>query len=239
LEHRLRRQIAGMDWVTPPEERISMPLHLRAKSRKGQRLISAEGLTLGYDDGEPVLEDVVFTVRGRDRVAIIGNNGSGKTTLLSAIAGNEGLVLGGSVDTYTEFGYLSQTTAQAEIKQSDRTLLDHFRYTVGAIYEDEAAALLVWFGFDRAQLRQHVRKLSPGEVNKLALLTMTYSGKELLLLDEPTNHLDFDALDVVESALAEFEGTLVVVSHDRAFLGALAIDRTLEVAGHRVTERSM
>lgn len=198
------------------ELRQSMRLALNGESQKGRRLIAAKALKLGYGiDAPSVIEDASFTVSGKDRVALLGNNRAGKTTLLRAVAGEADLTQDGSIDMYAEFSYFAQTKMHEKAKQSDDTTIEWFRRLVGEIWEDEAASLLVWFGFDKKQIwRQKVSSMSPGELNKLSLLAMTYSGRELLLLDEPTNHLDFDALDVVEDRLSEFKGTIVAVSHD-------------------------
>jgi ATPase subunit of ABC transporter with duplicated ATPase domains len=236
LEHRLQRLRESDDHLSEPEEPKQLPLKLSGISTKGRRIVCANAVTLGYDDKPAVIEEASFTIHGRDRVAITGHNGAGKTTLLSAIAGNEANIRGGSLTTYTDFSYMSQTETQAAVRRSKDTVLDWFRGNVGEIYEDEAASLLVWFGFERYQLRQQVKTMSPGEINKLTLLGMTYSGRELLLLDEPTNHLDFDALDVTEHALSAFEGTLAVVSHDRAFLGSIGCNRMLRVSDKMVHE---
>jgi ATPase subunit of ABC transporter with duplicated ATPase domains len=236
LQHRLDRMRSSDTWVAEPEERRSLPMKLTGESRRGRRLIAAHDLQLGYDTDSPaVIEDASFTVRGKDRVAIVGNNGAGKSTLLRAIAGNGELVRGGSLDTYARPGYLSQTETHAVIKQSDHSVVEWYRRAAGPMYEDEAASMLVWFGFDKKQIWQPASKLSPGETNKLGLLGMTFSGNELLLFDEPTNHLDFDGLDIVEDVLSEFKGTIVTVSHDRQFLGNIACNRLFKVAGGRVT----
>lgn len=240
LEHRLERMRAQEDFLEKPEEKLSLPLHLSGKSRKGRRIVQVDDLSLSYPNGEPVVQDVSFRVGGQDRVAILGKNGAGKTTLLGAIAGRgNATATSGDVAVHGAFSYMSQTQTQEAVKNSGDSVTNWFKKNVGEIYESDAMSMLVWFGFQRHQLTQRVKTLSPGEVNKLALLGMTYSGNELLLLDEPTNHLDIDGLDVVENVLSEFKGTLMVVSHDRAFLGNIACNRALVVEGGRVREDTM
>ncbi len=114
-------------------------------------------------------------------------------------------------------------------------LLDFYRsHVVG--YEDEARMYLGHFLFDQEQMHRPIGTLSPGERSRLLIAILVTSGAELLLLDEPTNHLDFDSLDVVEEALRQFRGTIVAVSHDRAFIEDIGCTRRIEVAGGRLRE---
>lgn len=241
LQHRLERTQQSDDYIKRPEQPRRLPLHLSGISTKGKKMIGARALTLSYGvDLPPVIQDATFTIHGKDRVAVLGDNGVGKTTLLSVMARhNEDLIQSGRIEASHDAAYLAQTETQRAVRASSDTVIDWFRSSVGGIYEEEATSLLVWFGFEPHQIRQQVKTLSPGEVQRLVLLGMTYSGKELLLLDEPTNHLDFDALDITEHVLGEYRGTLIVVSHDRAFLSNIGCNRLLTVANTRVTEHEL
>jgi ATPase subunit of ABC transporter with duplicated ATPase domains len=117
----------------------------------------------------------------------------------------------------------------------DRSLLDYYRSQVIG-YEDEARAFLGHFLFDQEQMHRPLRTLSPGERSRLLIAVLVSSGSELLLLDEPTNHLDFDSLDVVEEALRQFRGTILAVSHDRAFVENIGCQRHIEIQGGRLHE---
>jgi macrolide transport system ATP-binding/permease protein len=103
-------------------------------------------------------------------------------------------------------------------------------------YEDEARAFLGHFLFDQEQMHRPLRTLSPGERSRLLIAVLVSSGSELLLLDEPTNHLDFDSLDVVEEALRQFRGTILAVSHDRAFVENIGCHRHIEIRAGRLRE---
>ncbi len=119
----------------------------------------------------------------------------------------------------------------------ERPLLDFYRSRVVG-YEDEARAFLGHFLFDQEQMHRPLRTLSPGERSRLLIAVLVSSGSELLLLDEPTNHLDFDSLDVVEEALRQFRGTIVAVSHDRAFVENIGCRRHIDIRAGRLRERT-
>src|SRR5262249_4613332 len=118
---------------------------------------------------------------------------------------------------------------------ASRPLLSFFRSQV-ALHEAEARTLLGHFLFEQDRMHRRIGTLSPGERSRLLLATIVASDAELLLLDEPTNHLDFDALDVVEAALRAFQGTVVVVSHDRAFIENVGCTRVVEIREGRLAE---
>ena len=117
----------------------------------------------------------------------------------------------------------------------DRSALEYYRSRVVG-HEDEARALLGYFLFEQEQLTRPMATLSPGERSRLLIAVLVSAGAELLLLDEPTNHLDFDSLDVVEEALRQFRGTIVAVTHDRAFIDNIGCTRVVEVHAGRTAE---
>jgi len=179
------------------------------------------------------VDDVDLVVRGRDRIAVTGDNGAGKTTLLRLIAGDLAPAAG-RVEPAPAAGILPQDHHGLPL---ERPLLEFYRSRVIG-YEDEARAFLGHFLFDQEQLHRPLRTLSPGERSRLLIAVLVSSGAELLLLDEPTNHLDFDSLDVVEEALRQFRGTIVAVSHDRAFVRSIGCRRHVEIRAGRLEERA-
>jgi ATP-binding cassette subfamily F protein 3 len=220
-----QRQIDAMDKVERPVlQRRQMALRLRSATRGGQRVLDLRHASMAFGD-DVVLLDVNLTVLRGERVGIIGANGAGKSVLAKLLAGELAPVEGERwVGPSIAVGYFAQGH---EALPPDATPLDLVR-AARALYEEQAVALLGRFLFSYAQARQPVRTLSGGEQSRLRLLLLMMSGSNCLILDEPTNHLDVDAAEVLESALEDFDGTVVVVSHDRYFLDRIA-DRIVEV----------
>jgi ATP-binding cassette subfamily F protein 3 len=175
-------------------------------------------LTCAY--GERVLlDDVSLLVRTGERVAIVGANGTGKTTLLEAIR-TAGAPDGTAIRTgpSMRIAFCSQ---HGETVLRHRTVLDAC-LAAGSKNADDAGKALAQFLFPRESLAQEVTSLSGGEINRLQLALAVIGKANFLILDEPTNHLDIESCEAVEDALAEFTGTILVVSHDRYFLDRVA-----------------
>src|SRR5215216_1799327 len=221
-----QRQIDRMDKVDRPVlERRKIALELRPHARGGDRVVALRGASVEVG-GNAVLVDVdVEIVRG-ERAGVVGENGAGKTVLLRALAGElepiEGeRVAGPSI----RFGYLAQ---DARPEDPRATPLEVVR-RAAPIAEGEAVSRLMKFLFAYEQVRRPLTTLSGGEWTRLQLLLLMLRGANCLLLDEPTNHLDIESVEMLETALEQFDGTAVFVSHDRYFLDRMA-DRILEVA---------
>jgi ATPase subunit of ABC transporter with duplicated ATPase domains len=169
----------------------------------------------------PVLKGLDLRIRGRDRAALLGANGSGKSTLLRCIAGRipyRGTIrLGPSI----RAGYLSQESEELPLQC---TVLDVFRSRT-EMHEDDARTYLHKFLFAGNEVFKPVETLSYGQRSKLALAMLILSGANFLVLDEPTSYMDMPALVAIESALAEFEGPILVVSHDRYFIERIGVTR--------------
>jgi len=232
-ERRLRRQMEAAEWIGDPTKAPSFTLSLDGVSVTGQRLAALTDVGVRHG-ARRVLDGVNLVVRGRDRIAVMGDNGAGKTTLLRLLAG-ELAPTSGRAEPAETAGILPQDHHRLPL---DRPLLDYYRSQVIG-YEDEARAFLGHFLFDQEQMHRPLRTLSPGERSRLLIAVLVSSGSELLLLDEPTNHLDFDSLDVIEEALRQFRGTIVAVSHDRAFVENIGCARHIEIrAGHLQEQHS-
>jgi ATP-binding cassette subfamily F protein 3 len=226
-----QRQIERMEKIERPVlERRKIALRLHPHARGGQRVFDARRVTVAFA-GEPILADVDLTVLHGERVGVVGANGAGKSLLLKTFVGEiepvEGEVwIGPSI----RIGYLAQDQETLDPAVSPLA-------TVRAAHrcsEGEAVSLLLKFLFPYEQVRRPNRLLSGGERTRLQLLLLMLSGANVLVLDEPTNHLDIDSVEVLESALEGFEGTVVFTSHDRYFLDRIA-DRIVEVADGAVT----
>jgi ATPase subunit of ABC transporter with duplicated ATPase domains len=229
-ERRLRRQMEAAEWIGDPTKAPSLTLSLDGVSVAGRRLAALEAVGVRFGTRR-VLDGVDLVVHGRDRIGVTGENGAGKSTLLRLIAG----------ELPATSGRLSPAAAAAVLPQDHhrlalhRPLLEFYRSSVVG-YEEDARAFLGHFLFEQEQMHRPIGTLSPGERSRLLIAILVSSGAELLLLDEPTNHLDFDSLDVVEEALRQFRGTIVAVSHDRAFVDNIGCRRRLEIRAGRVYE---
>jgi ATP-binding cassette subfamily F protein 3 len=221
-----QRQIDRMEKIDRPVlERRKIALALRPKVRGGTRVVELQDAAKSFE-AEPVLLGVDLTIVRGERVGVVGENGAGKSVLMKLLAGEheptEGEVWRGPS---IHVGYLPQ---DAEAPFPDRSPIEIVR-AHHPCSEGEAMARLAKFLFTYEQARRPARLLSGGEKTRLRLLLLMLEGANFLLLDEPTNHLDIDAVEMLEKAIEEFDGTVVFISHDRYFLDRLA-DRMVEVA---------
>jgi len=235
-EHRLEREL---DENTIEKPTRGWGLHLVDLGRDpidDQRLaLEVTNLHARYDHHE-VLRGVDLLIRGRDRVALMGENGSGKSTLLRCVTGQmaypgqmayDGTVrIGPSV----RAGLLSQESEELPL---DRSVLEVFRSRT-EMYEDQARTYLHKFLFSGQEVFKPVSALSFGQRSKLALAMLILSDANLLLLDEPTSHLDMPALEAIEDALAQYQGPLLLISHDRYFVERVGITRVEVLADGRL-----
>ena len=198
--------------------------------RSGRTVVEAEGVTLSI--GKRVLvEDAGFAIERGEHVALVGPNGSGKTTLLETMLGKRSLETGSvRLGHGVEPAYFSQQEMELDTRGS---VLQCVQRATG-LQRPDAQNLLGKFLFSGwAEHEKPVVALSGGERRRLALALVVASGANFLVLDEPTNHLDLESREALESALEAFPGTVLLVSHDRALLDAVA-DRTLAIEESRV-----
>jgi ATP-binding cassette subfamily F protein 3 len=219
------RQIERMDRVERPVfERRRMALELRPAVRGGQKVVDLRGTTVAFDH-DPVLVDVDLAVYRGERVGVVGPNGAGKSALGRVLAGTLEPAMGDRwMGPSIRVGYLGQDPPPAPDGATPLGLVRSVR----AMFEQEAVNLLGRYLFRYDQMRGPVTELSGGERTRLELLLLSLSGANFLVLDEPTNHLDIESLEVLEGELERFDGTVVVISHDRYFLERIP-DRIVEV----------
>jgi ATP-binding cassette subfamily F protein 3 len=192
--------------------------------RSGREVCKIQGLSKSYDENE-VLKDIDFIIERGEKVAFVGKNGEGKTTLMRIIAGNldyEGeLKMGQNLS----LGYFAQN--QDELLDENKTVFQ----TVDAVAKGDIRTkirdILGAFLFRGEDVDKKVKVLSGGERSRLSLALMLLESNNLLLMDEPTNHLDMRSKDILKMALSKYDGTLIVVSHDRHFLDGL-VDKVYE-----------
>jgi len=186
--------------------------------RGSNKVLEISSLAKAFD-GASILRDVNLLVRHGDRVALVGPNGAGKSLLMRTILGQETpdrgeITIGPSV----EIGYYSQHHETLDFSLS---LIESVQ-RAKPMAENAAVAFLLRFLYSYKQMRQHVADLSGGERSRLQLALLMLGGANFLLLDEPTNNLDIASAEVLETALDDFEGTVLTVSHDRYFLDRIA-----------------
>ena len=224
----LERLEAGA--VDKPWEGWDLRMEIATAPRSGAVVARLTGAVVRR--GDFTLGPVDLQIAYGERVAILGANGSGKTTLLQTVLGrlppDAGRVdLGPSV----VVGELDQARATFI---GDDPLLDRFVAASGLLARD-ARALLAKFGLAAEHVVRPAASLSPGERTRASLALLSAKGVNCLVLDEPTNHLDVPAIEQLESALAGFTGTLLLVTHDRALLDDVALTRCVELEGGRLT----
>ena len=215
------KQLDKLDIIEVDEEDNSaLNLKFPPSPRSGQVVVEAENLTLGYGN-HMVLNQVEMLVERGEKVAFVGRNGEGKSTLVKAIR-NELAAKSGFVKTghNVKIGYFAQN--QAELLDGEQTVFETIdRIAVGDV-RTKIRSILAAFMFRGEDIDKKVKVLSGGEKSRLAMIKLLLEPVNLLLLDEPTNHLDMRSKEVLKSAIRDFDGTAIVVSHDRDFLDGLA-----------------
>lgn len=218
----IEKRIEQMDKVEKPVERSSLEIPLSAESKSGTLGIRLVDVVVGYKSGFSI-GPISLELRYGNRVGIMGLNGSGKSTLLKAITGQIKLT-SGNIDTGSgvRIGNMMQ---EHDNLPRHKTLLE-FMTEHGEINMQESYAKLGKFGFDEAQMKRPVETLSPGGRARLLLAMFSARSVNVLVLDEPTNHLDLEALNALEETLDTYNGTVLLVSHDRYFLEKARLDFT-------------
>jgi ATP-binding cassette subfamily F protein 3 len=224
-ERKLDRYLASDERVERPRQRWGLKLDFGEPPPGGRAVLGIEGLRFAYPHGPELFDGLDLELWHGERVALVGPNGSGKSTLLRLISG-ELAPQGGKIRIGANVrpGFLTQ---EHELLDLGRTVLENV-LRARPMAETEARSFLHLFLFAGDAVFRPAGACSLGERSRLQLALLVLQGCNLLLLDEPLNHLDIQAREQFEEALEAFEGTVLVVSHDRAFVGAYT-ERTVEL----------
>jgi ATP-binding cassette subfamily F protein 3 len=227
------KMLARMEELAPVHAAAPFSFEFREPLRSPDPLLVLEDVAAGYGD-KTVLSNVKLTLRAGERIGLLGVNGAGKSTLIKTVAGVLAPLGGSAVfNKGVEIGYFAQH--QVEMLRDDQTPLWHLSRLAAKTREQELRDYLGSFNFPGEMATGPVEHFSGGEKARLALALIVWQRPNLLLLDEPTNHLDLETREALTVALAQFEGTLVLVSHDRHLLRA-STEQLVVVREGRVQE---
>ncbi|MBO1075068.1 ABC-F family ATP-binding cassette domain-containing protein [Roseomonas marmotae] len=220
------KKLEKIDRVEPPKRRQTVTFEFQPAPRSGDDVVNLKSVHKRYGS-KVIYEGLDFLLRRKERCCVLGTNGAGKSTLLKLVAGttrpDQGTVsLGGSV----KMGYFAQHAM--ELLDGERTVFQSLEDAFPQAGQGSLRALAGCFGFSGDEVEKKCRVLSGGEKARLVMARMLYDPPNLLVLDEPTNHLDMATKEMLITALAQYEGTMLFVSHDRHFLAALS-NRVLEL----------
>ncbi|MBR1132986.1 ABC-F family ATP-binding cassette domain-containing protein [Bradyrhizobium iriomotense] len=220
------KKLDKIERVEPPRRRQSVAFDFPPAPRSGEDVVALKNVHKGYG-AKRIYDGLDFMIRRRERWCVMGVNGAGKSTLLKLVAGasepDQGTVaLGGSV----KMGYFAQHAM--DLLDGERTVFQSLEDQFPTAGQGSLRALAGCFGFSGDDVEKRCRVLSGGEKARLVMAKMLFDPPNFLVLDEPTNHLDLATKEMLITALADFEGTMLFVSHDRHFLATLS-NRVLEL----------
>ncbi|MGX7705699.1 ABC-F family ATP-binding cassette domain-containing protein [Methylobacterium sp. Gmos1] len=220
------KKLDKIERVEPPRRRQSVAFDFPAAPRSGDDVISLKSVRKAYGS-RTIYDGLDFGIRRKERWCVMGVNGAGKSTLLKLATGTTtpdagSVTIGASV----KLGYFAQHAM--DILDGERTVFEFLEESFPQAGQGSLRTLAGCFGFSGDDVEKRCRVLSGGEKARLAMARMLYDPPNFLVLDEPTNHLDVGTKDMLIAALAQYEGTMLFVSHDRHFLAALS-NRVLEL----------
>jgi ATPase subunit of ABC transporter with duplicated ATPase domains len=225
------KKLDKIERVEPPKRRKALEFDFRDPPRSGEDVVKVDGVVKGYGQRK-IYDGLDLLIRRRERWCVMGINGAGKSTLLKLVAGETQpdagkVTVGGSV----KLAYFAQHAM--ELLDPGVTVVDTLRSAFPLATIGSMRTLAGAFGFSGDDVDKTCKVLSGGEKARLVLATLLYDPPNFLVLDEPTNHLDLATKEMLMKALSGFDGTMLFVSHDRQFLGALS-NRVLELTSSGV-----
>lgn len=229
------KQIEKMEIVLPVRtSRLHPKLRFDTDEMGSKEVLTVKHLTKGYDD-KKIITDLSFSVQRKEKIAIVGPNGAGKSTLIKALA-----LEFAECQKYIKWGhgvtlgYFAQDVA-TKIKNADISVLDWFWQFCADRPQSYVQGMLGRVLFTGDDVKKSTKDLSGGELSRLYLAYLMFLKPNVLLLDEPTNHLDLESIESLTQALRDFEGTVILVSHDRSFIDQIA-ERIVEIELSGITD---
>jgi ATPase subunit of ABC transporter with duplicated ATPase domains len=220
------KKLDKIERVEPPKRRQTVQFDFPPAPRSGDDVVALKNVHKAYGS-RTIYDGLDFSIHRRERWCVMGVNGAGKSTLLKLVTGSTEPDAGSvSVGGTVKLGYFAQHAM--ELLDGDRTVFESLEDSFPQAGQGSLRALAGCFGFSGDDVEKKCRVLSGGEKARLVMAKMLYDPPNFLVLDEPTNHLDIATKEMLIAALANYEGTMLFVSHDRHFLAALS-NRVLEV----------
>ncbi|GHE56256.1 ATP-binding protein [Camelimonas fluminis] len=220
------KKLDKIERVEPPLRRQTVRFEFPPAPRSGEEVASLKGVDKAYG-ARRIYDKLDFVVRRKERWCVLGVNGAGKSTLLKLVAGASEPDAGqAAIGSAVKMGYFAQHAM--DVLDGERTVFETLEDAFPHAGQGSLRTLAGCFGFSGGDVEKKCRVLSGGEKARLAMARMLYDPPNFLVLDEPTNHLDLATKEMLIEALADYEGAMLIVSHDRRFLAALS-NRVLEV----------
>lgn len=222
---RMDREISRIE-VTKYEDKKIKDLNFLSNTKKRRLLLKIRDLTFGYGSNNKLLQEVNLDIYGNDKIWFYGSNGIGKSTLIKLITGelepdSGSINLGNNV----KWTYFSQDQSHMDMEQ---TLEAYFMSNTDVTY-NQSFGILKKFLFDKDMRKTKLKRLSPGQRARLSFSVFARHKYDLMILDEPTNHLDIKSKEIIEEALRDYDGAVILISHDRYFVKNLDIDKILTI----------
>lgn len=222
---RIARELEGDNKVEKYETKKMKDVNFSTDITHSKLITRFEDVSKSYGKKE-VFKNLNFEIRGGEKVWLFGPNGYGKSTIVKMIMGEEKntsgeIIIGNNL----KVGYFAQKQTKLDY---DTNLLDYFIKETGCAY-GKSFGFLKSFLFTKEQLQQKIKHLSPGQRARYAFAIFTYNDYDFLILDEPSNHLDIETKEVIEKSLRDFNGTVLLVSHDRFFVERVGINKILNL----------
>ena len=215
------KTLAKMEKKDKLEQAKSLEFSFRSKPFKGKQVLSAADLSFAWGTNRPLFEDLSFTIQAGERVCVVGKNGKGKTTLLKVLAGTLSPASGKIIyNPQVVSGVFEQTNIQSLV--DSHTVEEEILYAQPDVDRQKARNICGAMMFEGDNALKKISVLSGGEKSRVMLGKLLVTPVNLLMLDEPTNHLDMDACDALLAAIDNFDGAVIMVTHNEMFLHALA-----------------
>ncbi len=231
-KHRLIREVLNKEIVEYKEQKIKN-LSIKGETHKNKLILKVKNLDFGYGDKAELLMDANFDMFGKEKIWFYGSNGIGKSTLIKLIAGELKASSGQiKIGENVRWTYFSQDQSHLPMEE---TVEEYFLKNTSTSYS-ASFSKLEKFLFTKDMRNIKIGKLSPGERARLSFAIFSQKEYEFLILDEPTNHLDIKSKEIIEDALREYQGAILLISHDRYFVESVGMDRCITIEDRKIKE---